>query len=543
VSLPRDMATVSEAEWELAIRRSRVMDELLVRGSAASVSDAAREQSLSIALMYRLLARYRRNPSPGALLPGTAGPAAGFRRLEPGVETLVQREIDSFYLSKERPRVADVHRRIAIECRKRNIQGPSYKAIWTRIRDLDPAIVVRHRESPRASKERFAPVSSGLRPKRPLELCQIDHTLADVILVDELERKPIGRPWLTIVIDVATRMVAGFHLSLDPPSSTSVALAISHAVLPKKADLEELGADASWPVEGLLQTIHLDNAKEFHGRALERGCREYGIALRFRPPGTPHFGGHIERLIGTLMDDVHLLPGTTFSSVEARGQYPSESRASLTMREFKRWLTLQIVQIYHRRPHRSIGKSPLAAWTSTSEGTLGLRRPPDANKFYIDFLPGELRLIRRDGIRLFNIHYWHSVLSVVAGRSTQKYLIRYDPTDLSHVFVQAPGETHYTKVPYRDLGYPAISLTEYKSALKKLNSSKVSSVDENAIFAAIGEQRALVEMARKDSAAARRLRAKSSARQKPSPTRIAAASDDEGEMSMPVEPYSVEVWE
>jgi putative transposase len=118
--LPRDMATVSEAEWELAIRRSRVMDELLVRGSAASVSDAAREQSLSIALMYRLLARYRRNPSPGALLPGTAGPAAGFRRLEPGVETLVQREIDSFYLSKERPRVADVHRIVKVHAPARS---------------------------------------------------------------------------------------------------------------------------------------------------------------------------------------------------------------------------------------------------------------------------------------------------------------------------------------------------------------------------------------------------------------------------------------
>jgi putative transposase len=69
-------------------------------------------------------------------------------------------------------------------------------------------------------------------------------------------------------------------------------------------------------------------------------------------------------------------------------------------------------------------QSPLAAWTSTlSEGTFGLRRPPDANKFYIDFLPGELCLVRRDGIRLFNIHYWHSVLSTVAGRSTQKYLM------------------------------------------------------------------------------------------------------------------------
>jgi hypothetical protein len=46
------------------------MDELLQRGSAAHVADAAQEQGLSTALMYRLLARYRKNPSPAALLPG-----------------------------------------------------------------------------------------------------------------------------------------------------------------------------------------------------------------------------------------------------------------------------------------------------------------------------------------------------------------------------------------------------------------------------------------------------------------------------------------
>ena len=42
---------------------------------------------------------------------------------------------------------------------------------------------------------------------------------------------------------------------------------------------------------------------------------------RFRPPGSPHFGGHIERLIGTMMGAVHLLPGTTQSSVAAKGSY------------------------------------------------------------------------------------------------------------------------------------------------------------------------------------------------------------------------------
>jgi putative transposase len=74
-----------------------------------------------------------------------------------------------------------------------------------------------------------------------------------------------------------------------------------------------------------------------------------------------------------------------------------------------------------------------------------VRRPADAQKFYIDFLPGESRLIRRDGIQMFGIHYWDSALSPVAGRSTEKYLVRYDPRDLSHVYVKDRKLHQYLK--------------------------------------------------------------------------------------------------
>ena len=349
----------------------------------------------------------------------------------------------------------------------------------------------------------------GLRPTKPLELFQIDHTLADLILVDELERKPIGRPWLTLVIDVATRMIAGFHLSLDAPSATSVALAISHAVLPKTWLQSPAGEPRQWPIAGLPLIVHLDNAKEFHSLALERGCREHGISLKFRPPLRPHFGGHIERLIGTLMGEVHLLPGTTFSSIEKRGEYSSERKASLTLREFEQWLTVQIVDIYHQRIHRGIGTSPLAAWNTAIAGNAaGILHPANAEKFYIDFLPGETRLIRRDGIQLFNIHYWESALSPIAGRSKQKYLIRYDPRDLSHIYVKDTDGACYIKVPYRDISHPAITQNERRSVVKILSKKRAVALHEKTIFAAVLDQRVLVEKARNDTAAARRGREK-----------------------------------
>jgi putative transposase len=70
-------------------------------------------------------------------------------------------------------------------------------------------------------------------------LFQIDHTPVDVIVVDEQDRLPVGRPWLTLVIDVDSRVVAGFCLSLDDPSTLSVARALTHAVTPKDKWLQD----------------------------------------------------------------------------------------------------------------------------------------------------------------------------------------------------------------------------------------------------------------------------------------------------------------
>ena len=41
----------------------------------------------------------------------------------------------------------------------------------------------------------------------PLEIVQIDHTQSDIEVVDDWFRRAIGRPWLSVAIDVATRCV------------------------------------------------------------------------------------------------------------------------------------------------------------------------------------------------------------------------------------------------------------------------------------------------------------------------------------------------
>jgi putative transposase len=74
----------------------------------------------------------------------------------------------------------------------------------------------RKRAGAKAANDRFRPTRVlSTTDLLPLERVQIDHTLVDVIMVDEGDRLPIGRPWLTLAIDVASRAVLGFLVSLE----------------------------------------------------------------------------------------------------------------------------------------------------------------------------------------------------------------------------------------------------------------------------------------------------------------------------------------
>ena len=139
-----------------------------------------------------------------------------------------------------------------------------------------------------------------------------------------------------------------------------------------------------------------------------------------------------------------------------------------------------------------------------------IRHPHDPGRFLWDFLPAEERLIRRDGIRMFNLHYWDNVLSPLAGRSQQRFIIKYDPRNLSRVYLRDEKGDYWT-IPYRDLGAPPITLWEHRNALRKLSVDGLKSVDEKLIFQTIAAQRELIAVARLRTRSARLAQARSTA--------------------------------
>jgi putative transposase len=495
---------VTDGQWQEACRREAVIRPLAEQDvvSRQAATAAAEQLGIGRALVYRLVARFRRRPQTSSLAPGVRGRGARSRALDPQVEAIIDSAIKAVYLRPERPRLIDLWRVVRAQCLTRGLKPPVYHTVAARVRQCDPRAVLQARAGAVAARQRYGRVKpSSLQPAWPLEVVQIDHTPLDVLVVDELERQPVGRrPWLTLAIDVASRLVTGFHVALEPPSSLTVALALTQAVLPKEAWLSDRQLALSWPAAGLPEALHLDNAAEFKAEALERGTREYGVRLLYRPPGRPHFGGHIERLIGTMMGAVHLLPGTTFSDAKAKGAYRSEKAAALTLHELERWLALQILGVYHQSAHAALGRTPAMAWQEgLARRPRPVRQPQSRERFFLDFLPGQRRLIRRDGVQLFHLHYWDNVLSPRAGRSAKPVLIKYDPRNLAQVYWR-DEEGQYWKLPYRNLALPPISLWEHDEAVRRLRAEGRQQVDERRLIEVVLQQRQLVEQARRQTA-------------------------------------------
>jgi putative transposase len=496
-----ELLSVKPPQWDRALRYLSVVRRLSESSTRtrSEVAAAAAELGCGVIHLYALLGRYRADPRLTSLLPHRRGPRPGGSLLSAEVDAMIDDAIQAVYLTRQRPRVSDLLTEIRRRCRTLQLKPPGRWAVTARLLAKPQSEVIARRLGHKAARDRFSPAVGSLEPKWPLSLVQIDHTLVDVIVVDSATRAPIRRPWLTLAIDVYSRCVVGFHLSLEPPSATSVALCIAHAVLSKLPWLLERKIEAEWVVEGLIEHLHLDNAKEFHSEALRRGCEQYGIGIEYRPVRTPHYGGHIERLIGTMMGKVHLLPGTTFSDVGDKGDYDSEKHAAVTVDELERWLVHAITGVYHREVHRALGTTPNAAWERGISGdaiSLGRGKPiavSDPYRFLIDFLPIERRLIRREGISLHSVSYWSDVLRAWVG-VPEKMIVRYDPRNLSRIYLLGPDGRYYD-IPYRDVRRPPITLWEQRLALKRLHEEGRSHVDESAIFRTIETMRRIADEA------------------------------------------------
>jgi putative transposase len=113
-----DLAEVPAADWQMARQRFEVirgLAETLDR-TRSQVSLAAAELKISLAQVYRLLARYEADPKLTSLLPERRGRRFGQFMLSPEVNEVISTAIDEVYLTRQRPRLCNLVEEIRRRC-------------------------------------------------------------------------------------------------------------------------------------------------------------------------------------------------------------------------------------------------------------------------------------------------------------------------------------------------------------------------------------------------------------------------------------------
>jgi putative transposase len=504
----RGLLLVSDEVWELAGRRAAVIGRLAVMDAVglAAADVAAAELGVSRRLVYVLLARWREGEGVVSdLIPGRSSGGRGRQELPDEVEAVIGDVLRSRFLTRQKRSVSAVHREIVRVCRSRGLSVPSRGSLQRRIAKLDPIKAASAREGLDATRALRSAGGEAPAADAVLAQVQIDHTVVDLIVVDERHRLPIGRPYVTLAIDVFSRCIVGLVVTLEAPSGLSVGLCLAHAVIDKRAWLERVGVEASWVMGGKPRELYVDNAAEFKSEALRRGCEQHGINLRWRPPGQPHYGGIIERVIGTMMQSVHELPGTTFSDPRARAGYDSDARAVLTIGELERWLALAVCS-YHGQLHAGLVGTPAGRWAEGVAATGSPGTVANETAFLVDFLPVIRRSLARSGFVIDHVRYYSDGLKpwIARRRALERFVIRRDPRDISRIWVLDPAGESYLQVPYRTLSHPPISLWEHRAAVAQLREQGRAQVDEQALFAMVEQMRTITDTAAKTTRRARR---------------------------------------
>ncbi len=511
-----DIHEVGEDRWREARRRMKAIKPLLdmTGRTKEDVEEVAREYGVSFTTVYRWIEKFGRTGTVTSLVPAKPDGGSGKKRLPDDVEEIVQHFIRERYLTKQKPRASVIIEDVREACHRAGLKAPHANTIRRRLERVPGRVRAKRRGDKRGLEAHTPTPGRYDEAKYPLSVYQIDHTPLDVEIVDDQHRLPIGRPWITMVIDCYSRMVAGFAVLLEPPSALSVGLALSHALLPKEDWLAKRGIEYSWPVYGRPSVAHADNGSDFRCEAVTKGCQNNQIDIAWRPVKKAHWGGHIERLLGTVSSMLKTLPGATFSNPAERGSYQSGKEACLTLRELEAWLAEVLLGKYHNKLHGGIGTTPLRRFEEGIHGTAerpgrGLpARPTDPRRLLIDFLPFEYRTVQATGITLDNVRYYAPELARWVGAREdgrkKQFRVHRDPRAISPVFFYDPDEHSYVDVPYADLSLPVISLPELRAAQRDVAKRGRAAVDQDAIFRAAEKMRRIEGEAAEKTRGARR---------------------------------------
>ncbi len=185
----------------------------------------------------------------------------------------------------------------------------------------------------------------------PGDRFEIDATVADVYIVSKFDRNRIlGRPVIYVIVDEASRMVVGLHVSIFWASWESAKQALLNAFLPKSEYCARYGLsidNSEWPCAHMPRGLLVDRGEMIWNQP-EEHLGILGIQIEIAAPFRGDWKGIVERKFGTANEkSLHELYGTTRGKIRTRGEKDPRDDAFYTLNEVTALLVKMFVD-YNR---------------------------------------------------------------------------------------------------------------------------------------------------------------------------------------------------
>jgi putative transposase len=347
---------------------------------------------------------------------------------------------------------------------------PSKEAFRLHVRLTECWETVAAKYGLKEADKRFKACGKGLVSNRPLLLGAMDHTILDCfVAINAKGWRLLGRPTLTVLIDVHSRCIVGWVLSFEPPSLFAVMECIKRGNRPKlhlrdrypdNPELED--------IFGKFDEIVVDNGWEFSGTSFEAAMIDIGTTVRWAPTRSPTYKAIVERFFGTLNSMLNRkLPGATFPIAQLRAwELDPRKDAVLTLEQLEKliWAT---ISTYHLQRHRTLGDTPVRVW---SEGVRECGIQVISDERQLDKMAGahQSRTLSRSGVSIFNLQYHEPAITGplleklaatepvrcrAEGSARAKVTVKYNPANLGEIHVWDARGGVYVTLPCVDADY------------------------------------------------------------------------------------------
>jgi putative transposase len=322
---------------------------------------------------------------------------------------------------------------------------------------------VKRKTSKREADAEFNGTNPALESQIPFEYVALDFTRLDVFVVDDESEMLLGRPILGTGIEVSSRAIAGFLLTFEDPSISTILTLIKKCILPKYY-VEEMLPDVVDRIDtfGKPHNIIIDRGLENLTDGLRHSCDQIGIDIRWAPRKTGQGKTWVERLFGTLNTTTfHPLPGSVphHPALMRRLDLDPTKTAVIKMSSLIELLHRNWIN-YENRTHSGVDEAPAPRLRRFIKIH---KRPMLADISMIDTLIANTArgTLGTDGIHFKGMHFQNrnatteirSIMVAEQGKTKKnskanvKVQIKYNPDDASiiHVPFKKDGRWIYAK--------------------------------------------------------------------------------------------------